>query len=200
MTVRMGERYVDGAGALTQAGYSALRGTETDVAALDARVDTLETATSFVRPQPSVAAASQTEIPFTGIPAWVNRITVLPSALSTNGTSPVLIQLGDSGGYEVTGYDAVNLSTAGGALAHGTSTAGFLLAPQAATDTFTGAIVIHRADGNKWVASGHVKRNASAMGFVDGDKTLSGTLDRLRLTMANGTDTFDAGSVSITWE
>jgi hypothetical protein len=33
-----------------------------------------------------------------------------------------------------------------------------------------------------------------------GDKTLSGTLDRIRITTTNGTDTFDAGSINILYE
>jgi hypothetical protein len=33
-----------------------------------------------------------------------------------------------------------------------------------------------------------------------GTKTLSGTLDRVRITTANGTDTFDAGSINILYE
>jgi len=35
---------------------------------------------------------------------------------------------------------------------------------------------------------------------VAGSKTLSGTLDRLRITTVNGIDTFDAGSINIMWE
>jgi hypothetical protein len=33
-----------------------------------------------------------------------------------------------------------------------------------------------------------------------GSKTLSATLDRIRITTANGTDTFDAGTINIMWE
>ena len=35
---------------------------------------------------------------------------------------------------------------------------------------------------------------------VTGAVSLSGTLDRIRLTTVNGTDTFDAGSVNIMYE
>jgi hypothetical protein len=37
---------------------------------------------------------------------------------------------------------------------------------------------------------------ASSAGAV----TLSGTLDRVRITTVNGTDTFDAGSINILYE
>ena len=33
-----------------------------------------------------------------------------------------------------------------------------------------------------------------------GNKTLSGTLDRIRITTVNGTDTFDAGTINIMYE
>jgi len=36
--------------------------------------------------------------------------------------------------------------------------------------------------------------------FVAGAKTLSGTLDRVRITTVNGTDTFDLGSINILYE
>ena len=52
----------------------------------------------------AVASTSGTSIDFTGLPAWVKRITVNFSGVSTNGTSIPLLQLGDSGGIENTGY------------------------------------------------------------------------------------------------
>jgi hypothetical protein len=36
--------------------------------------------------------------------------------------------------------------------------------------------------------------------LLAGSKTLSDTLDRVRITTVNGTDTFDAGTVNIMWE
>jgi hypothetical protein len=33
-----------------------------------------------------------------------------------------------------------------------------------------------------------------------GISTLSGTLDRVRITTTNGTDTFDAGSINVLYE
>jgi len=52
----------------------------------------------------SQASTSGTSIDFTGIPSWVKRITVMFNGVSTNGTSNKQIQLGDSGGFETTGY------------------------------------------------------------------------------------------------
>jgi hypothetical protein len=44
-------------------------------------------------------------------------------------------------------------------------------------------------------------RNDFAMPFSSsGTKSLSATLDRIRITTVNGTDTFDAGSINILYE
>ena len=45
---------------------------------------------------------------------------------------------------------------------------------------------------------GHSHDNFASSG--GGNVTLSGTLDRIRLTTTNGTDVFDGGSVNIVYE
>jgi len=52
----------------------------------------------------TAATVSGTSVDFTGIPSWVKRITVMFIGVSTSGTSNILVQLGDSGGVETTGY------------------------------------------------------------------------------------------------
>jgi hypothetical protein len=52
----------------------------------------------------AVASTSGTSIDFTSIPSWVKRITVMIAGVSTNGSSIIQIQLGDSGGVETSGY------------------------------------------------------------------------------------------------
>jgi hypothetical protein len=197
MTIRMGEQYVQN-GALTQAGYSAFRGIDTltaDVAAL--------AVTSFVRRQAAVAAASQTSIDFTGIPAWVNRVTVMLSGLSTTGTSPVMIRLGDSGGIETTGYLGSVTAFAVGLLTENFSS-GFTVecgGIHVATALRHGAITIQKITGNTWAAWGSVGQSQDiANAFVSGSKALSDVLTQIRVTTVGGTDTFDAGSVNISWE
>lgn len=60
-------------------------------------------------------------------------------------------------------------------------------------------MIVTLVSGNTWVSSHCVARGG---GGVGGGKSpsLSGTLDRIRLTTVNGTDTFDAGSVNIMYE
>src|SRR3954463_10310757 len=50
------------------------------------------------------ASTSGTSIDFTSIPTWVKKITVQLTGVSTNGTSPLIIQRGDAGGVEPSGY------------------------------------------------------------------------------------------------
>jgi hypothetical protein len=151
----------------------------------------------------SVAAStSGTSIDFTSIPSWAKRITVMFDAVSTSGTSNWLVQLGDSGGIENTGY--LSVGTFLGATTGGTSyTAGFGLPIGSATHVAQGLIILSNLNGNGWTASGSLAGSGSAAGFIystSGAKTLSATLDRVRITTAGGTDTFDAGSINILYE
>jgi hypothetical protein len=146
----------------------------------------------------AVASTSGTSIDFTSIPSWVKRITVMFNGVSTSGTSAQQVQLGDSGGVETSGYTGV-VGTRGGETFY---TAGFIVnRGNTASSTASGLLVLTLVSGNIWVGSGTNAANASdAPSFFGGTKTLSSTLDRVRITTVNGTDTFDAGSVNILYE
>jgi hypothetical protein len=151
----------------------------------------------------AVATTSGTSIDFTGIPSWAKRITVMLSGVSTNGSSQLLVQLGDSGGIETTGYEsAAGLAASAGAFS--TSSAGFLIEPTANLAASTlryGSMIISLLTGNTWVEQvGAYTSTLAAQTNGGGAKTLSATLDRIRLTTVNGTDAFDAGSVNIIYE
>jgi hypothetical protein len=55
-------------------------------------------------------------------------------------------------------------------------------------------------DGFTWIASGTFDDGTAFAGVAQGAKALSATLDRVRITTVNGTDTFDAGNVNIIYE
>jgi hypothetical protein len=157
--------------------------------------------TNLLLREAPVIAAGQSAIDFSaGWASWRDRVNIHFSGFSTNGTSPVLIQVGDFGGFETTGYGATGLNISGTSLAHVSSSAGFLLTPVSAGEGLTGTVVLSRHGTASWVASGGVRRSATASALVFGDKTLTETLTQVRITTANGTDTFDAGSVSVSWE
>jgi hypothetical protein len=145
-------------------------------------------------------STSGTSIDFTGIPSWVKRVTVMFNGVSTNGTSDIMIQLGDSGGVENTGYTSScnHFSTGPGP---STSTAGFLLLEEvAAAGLASGHCIITNISSNTWIQSSNMADTQPANAIAAGSKTLSDTLDRLRITTVNGTDTFDAGSINILYE
>jgi hypothetical protein len=151
----------------------------------------------------TAVTASSTSVDFTGIPSWVKRITVMFDAVSTNGSSIPQVQIGTSGGIQTTSYVSYLVS-------NGTSSSistGFGLnatVNQGAATQIYGVLVINLLDSatGRWAASWSLGVNAGgAVGVVGGgSKTLSGTLDRVRITTVNGTDTFDAGTINLLWE
>jgi len=145
------------------------------------------------------ASTSGTSIDFTGIPSWVKRVTVMFNGVSTNGTSLVLIQLGTSSGVVSTGYNSTGSAIAS-TVATTNSTNGFVTNANNATDVRSGIVSFVTLGSNVWAASGVLKASTTVSLTVSGDVTLSGTLDRLRITTVNGTDTFDAGSINILYE
>jgi hypothetical protein len=148
----------------------------------------------------SQASTSGTSIDFTGIPSGTKRITVMLADVSTSGTSNMLVQLGDSGGIETSGYiSACNQFS--GSPATSTSTQGYVIQEaMLASATASGHVVITNVSGNLWVSSSCLIDTQASNAIGAGSKTLSAALDRIRITMANGTDTFDAGSINILYE
>ena len=148
----------------------------------------------------AVASTSGTSIDFTSIPSWVKRITVMFSGVSTNGTSSLLVQIGDSGGIETTAYQSGlgSISTASAATA--SSTAGYLIGGASAANQAIGHYIFTNITGNTWVGSGVIYLSNSQVHYVAGSKTLSDTLDRVRITTVGGVNTFDAGTINIMYE
>jgi hypothetical protein len=149
----------------------------------------------------TAVSASGTSVDFTSIPSWVKRVTVMFNEVSTNGSSIIQVQLGDSGGIENTGYVAGTVSSFNAS--GGTSfTTGFgIRTSNAAATTYSGHMIFTNISGNVWICSGVLYAAADqALGIQAGSKTLSATLDRVRITTVNGTDTFDAGSINILYE
>jgi len=150
----------------------------------------------------SQASTSGTSIDFTGIPSWVKRITVMFNGVSTNGTSNKQIQLGDSGGFETTGYLGASVQLTDAASVNAaTITTGFGIRSPLAAGTINGAVVITDLTINTWVAQGALTDSSRGAGYlVGGAKALSDVLTQVRITTVNGTDAFDAGSINILYE
>lgn len=142
------------------------------------------------------ATTSGTEFDF-AIPAGANRITVIFDSVSLNGTDQVIVQIGDGGGIETTGYS----SSSGNRTGLATSTSSFLAVRSgAAGEAINGHMVLTRIDGDQWVESHVTDTQAIAeVCFGGGRKTLSAELTTVRLTRS-GTNTFDAGQVNVFYE
>ena len=146
----------------------------------------------------TVTLTTQTSVDFTSIPSWVKRITVIFSGVSTSGTSNPLIQLGSTT-VTTTGYLGSANNYGGATVANYTT--GFGIAFANATNLSHGTMVICAATGNVWVSSHAIGASGNTVAsYGGGSVTLSGVLDRVRITTVNGTDTFDAGSINILYE
>lgn len=144
--------------------------------------------------------ASGTSVDFTGIPSWAKKITVMFSGVSTNGTSALQVQLGTSSGVTTSGYTAT-ATIAQSTVTTASYTTGFGINTTGAAVTRDGHVVFTLLTGNTWIGSGLLMgTNAAAMVSLAGSIGLAATLDRVRITSLNGTDTFDAGTINIIYE
>ena len=152
----------------------------------------------------AVASTSGTSVDFTGIPSWAKRVTVLFDGVSTSGTSPVMVQLGDGGGIEATGYAAGSfLAQQAQNCVVSQNTTGFTVIPiHAAANLLYGRMSIELLSSNAWLCLGAVWQDAVTVTqqVNAGRKALSAVLDRIRITTVGGTDTFDAGTINVSWE
>lgn len=150
----------------------------------------------------SVASTSGTSIDFTGLPSWVKRITVMFDGVSLSGSSAFLFQIGTSSGIASTGYSGGGARYGGNSIATASFTTGLSVNNTTASATHNGHIVWTQVSGNTWAGSANLGGSGGTeSGAIGGAAvTLSGTLDRIRITTVNGTDTFDAGSINILYE
>lgn len=148
---------------------------------------------------------SGTSKDFTGIPAGVKRVTVMLAGVSTNGTSIPIIQLGVGSTPKTSGYVSA-AAVAGGSNEAGGSTFsnGFGL-----VNNFAASVALHvtatftllNATTNLWTATINGALGTDNFSITGGGNVaLSGALGMVRLTTDGGVNTFDAGSMNISWE
>jgi hypothetical protein len=149
----------------------------------------------------AVASTSGTSIDFTSIPSWVKRITVMFNEVSLNGSANILIRLGTSAGVVSTGYISTsNIFNNASGSSGSSSTSGFLVFDGTAAYSLSGTCVITLVSSNNFVSTHSYKVNTTNIVLGSGSISLGGTLDRVRITSDNGTDTFDAGTINILYE
>jgi hypothetical protein len=147
-------------------------------------------------------STSGTSIDFTGIPSWVKRITIMFAGVSTNGTSTMLIQIG-AGSVTTSGYLGSGAVVSDPNIVTSVVRGGGFAIDNAvnATAVRSGSAILSLMGGDNWSCFGILGRSDNAgVGLGGGYLPLGGTLDRVRITTVNGTDTFDAGTINIMME
>lgn len=143
---------------------------------------------------------SGTAIDAAGLPSGVVDLEILLNAVSWSDTSNGLLQLGDAGGLETTGYESQAVELAPDATVSESleSTAGFIINQQGAAAPYRGKIVLTRIDASDFLWHCEFQFLLAAGGYITvgaGYKALSGEVDRFRLT-TDASGTFDAGSLN----
>ncbi len=148
-----------------------------------------------------VASTSGTSIDITGIPATVRQLVVHFKGVGIDYYTNLLIQLGDSGGIETSGYVSGASSFYGG-VSTAQNTSGFVVWLGEIASELYGSMTfnLENSSTNSWSGVGGFSRNGVAVNYLStGTKSLTGTLDRIRITTVTGTDNFDAGEINISY-
>ena len=146
------------------------------------------------------ASTSGTTVDFTGIPAGTKRITIMFEGVSKNGVEEFLVQIGDAGGFETSGYDgSANMILTSAAQSEATDAGGFIMGVEEAEQTVFGHMVLtlKDADNFSWISSHVASFDSSESGFGGGGKDLSAELTQVRVTTDGSPNTWDAGSINI---
>lgn len=132
------------------------------------------------------------------IPTGAKEITISFAGVSLSGSSDLLVQIGDAGGFETTGY----VSSTATATGDNSSTAGFVMRLASASNVAYGHMLLSLVDAAafQWVSSHSARVAATTCTTGGGDKSLSAELTQVRITTVNGTDTFDAGKVNVSYK
>jgi hypothetical protein len=148
------------------------------------------------------ATTSGTAIDFTGIPSGTKRITINFDDCETNGANGSIIQLGDSGGFETSGYKGAATRT-GASTSNVLYTAGMSMQSSTGeTSPFFGTMIMTLLDAstNTWASLSVLGREDAYVYHAGSSKSLSGELTQVRLTTVGGSDAYDTGKVNIAYE
>ncbi len=152
-----------------------------------------------------VATTSVTSVTISSIPSWVKKIHIMLAGVGTDGTSGIILQIGDSGGIEITGYSTSISSIISATAASATANSAFVFTtpsdPDAAYDGVMTLVLASEAN-DVWVMTSTVARDDGTATVFNsaGRKGLDTALTQLKLTTFNGTDTFDEGAINIMYE
>ena len=153
--------------------------------------------------QSSVLTPSGASVEFTGIPSGTNSIVIKSYGLQWAGSpGNIFMQIGDSGGYETSGYQSVDFyrGVSAGDMGANTSTSSYLLAyGYSGTDYWNGNLFLNHVGGNRWVMGYWANDVSEYLRIGSGQKILSGELTKLKIFNAGGTNA-DGGNVQIMYQ
>lgn len=150
-----------------------------------------------------VSPSSGANIDFTGIPSGTKRITIQFANLNHTGEAcctadDMIIQLGDSGGLETTGYigSAENPGVEGSQ-----HTTDFVIDHTGGVVSGIATLAMVDASTNEWSFSSLVGTiGATEHTFSIGHKSLSDALSQIRIRSVGGGGNFVSGKVNILYE
>ena len=145
----------------------------------------------------SAATGNNNPIEFTDIPADALEISLMFNGVSLSGSNDYLIQLGTSSGYIISGYVATSQSESGNPDAD--STEGFIVYNNT-NNIHHGKFDINKFSSTTYTLEGQTRRSTVSGSQSYGSlNSVSGTITKLRIK-PTGTNTFDAGSFSLSYK
>jgi hypothetical protein len=144
------------------------------------------------------ATTSGASVTFGSIPAGTTRIEVMFEGVSLSGADNILVQIGDAGGIETTGYLSASSKVSTSAQTSGNSTTGYVILANASGLKFHGVMTLLSKDSAAFTWLGSVSGSLETDFAVTGggSKSLSAELTQLTITSTAG-NTLDAGSVNV---
>jgi hypothetical protein len=133
---------------------------------------------------PVYPSTSISNVDFTGIPSTAEQIIVM---IDGPRPSSCYMYLGDSGGFETSGYAGNNDA----------STARITLS--ASTNNHYGSVLITKLTGNTWVCLGSINTQVSPSLTIQATKTLSDTLTSVRISSVGGNFVTTSGVINVGW-
>lgn len=144
------------------------------------------------------SGSSTKEFLFSSYTAWHKRLTLIFGDIACGSFSPV-VQLGSGGSYATSGYKSQSSyvdNTGSNYPGGNTGSIGFLI--QGDSSAMSGHMILTRLTGYTWVASHTLTSYSSGKTYYgSGIVTLSGVLDRVRLSTPSGSI---SGSLSVIYE
>ena len=141
--------------------------------------------------------SSGSTLSWTSIPSGVTNIKIVFNDYSSSATQELAVQLGDSGGFETSGYSGRTAATSGG---DAWSSEAVITQNYTASTVGNGTIQIVNNNSNEWsINTTSVPEATGSLAMGAGGKTLSGTLTQVRLLMT-AAGTFDLGDYTLYYQ